>query len=138
MAKKLWGGRFKKAIDKDFEEFSKSIQYDYKLARVDVFHSIIHATALSGNGLLNKKETKTIINALNEIIKDIDSGSFKPNLSSEDIHTDIHNRLEKKIGKLSAKVHTLRSRNDQIVFNEKFYCLNEAISIKDLLSDVLN
>ena len=138
MAKKLWGGRFKKKIDKDFEEFSKSIQYDFKLARVDVFHSIIHTLALSGSGLLNKKETKTIINALNKIIKEIDLGSFKPDPFSEDIHTDIHNRLQKKIGRLSAKVHTLRSRNDQIVFNEKFYCLNEALSIKDLLGDVLN
>ncbi|MCG2713008.1 MAG: argininosuccinate lyase [Candidatus Omnitrophica bacterium] len=138
MAKKLWGGRFKKKIDKDFEQFSKSIQYDFKLARVDVFHSIIHTLALSGSGLLNKKETKTIIDALNEIIKDIDSGSFKPNLSSEDIHTDIHNRLQKKIGRLSAKVHTLRSRNDQIAFNEKFYCLDEAINIKNLVGDVLN
>lgn len=138
MSKKLWGGRFKKAIDKDFEEFSKSIQYDFKLARVDVFHSIIHTFALSGSGLLNKKETKTIITALNEIIKEIDAGKFKPDMSSEDIHTDIHNRLEKKIGKLSAKVHTLRSRNDQIVFNEKFYCLNEALSIKDSINEVLN
>ena len=138
MAKKLWGGRFKKKIDKDFEEFSKSIQYDFKLARVDVFHSIIHTLALSGSGLLTKKETKTIITALNEIIKEIDSGKFKPDMSSEDIHTDIHNRLDKKIGKLSAKVHTLRSRNDQIVFNEKFYCLNEALNIKDLLGEVLN
>ncbi|MCK4994694.1 MAG: argininosuccinate lyase [Candidatus Omnitrophica bacterium] len=137
MSKKLWGGRFKKAIDKDFEKFSKSIQYDFKLARVDVFHSIIHTFALSGSGLLNKKETKTIISALNEIIKEIDAGKFKPDMSSEDIHTDIHNRLEKKIGKLSAKVHTLRSRNDQIVFNEKFYCLDEAISIKDLINEVL-
>ena len=137
MAKKLWGGRFKKKIDKDFEEFSKSIQYDYKLARVDVFHSIIHTLALSGSNLLNAGETKTIIKALNEVISEIDCGKFKPNLSSEDIHTDIHNRLEKKIGKLSAKVHTLRSRNDQIVFNEKFYCLNEAISIKESLAEVL-
>jgi argininosuccinate lyase len=138
MAKKLWGGRFKKKIDKDFEEFSKSIQYDYKLARVDVFHSIIHTLALSGSGLLNKNETKKIISALNEIIKEIDLGKFKPDLSSEDIHTDIHNRLEKKVGKLSAKVHTLRSRNDQIVFNEKFYCLDEALSIKKLINDVIN
>ncbi len=137
MSKKLWGGRFKKSIDKDFEEFSKSIQYDYKLARVDVFHSIIHTFALSGSGILNKKETNTIIIALNEIIKEIDLGKFKPDMTSEDIHTDIHNRLQKKIGSLSAKVHTLRSRNDQIVFNEKFYCLDEAINIKNLINNVL-
>jgi len=138
MSKKLWGGRFKKKIDKEFEEFSKSIQYDYKLARVDVFHSIIHTIALSGSKLLKDSERKKIISALGGIIKEIDTEKFKPNLSSEDIHTDIHNRLEKKIGKLAAKVHTLRSRNDQIAFNEKFYCLNEAISIRELIGSALN
>jgi len=137
MAKKLWGGRFKKKINPDFEEFSKSIQYDYKLARIDVFHSIIHTTALTGSKLLTNAESQKIITALNSIIREIDSGKFKPDLKSEDIHTDIHNRLEKKIGKLAAKVHTLRSRNDQIVFNEKFFCLNEALSIKEALKKVI-
>ncbi|MFH1460712.1 MAG: argininosuccinate lyase [Candidatus Omnitrophota bacterium] len=138
MAKKLWGGRFKKKIDSDFEEFSKSIHYDYKLARVDVFHSIIHTGALRGSKLLTKQESTKIVNALNSIIREIDNGKFKPNPRSEDIHTDIHNRLEKKIGKLAAKVHTLRSRNDQIAFNEKFYCLNEALNIRELLKNVIN
>ncbi len=138
MAKKLWGGRFKKPIDSDFEEFSKSIQYDYKLARIDVFHSIIHALALGGSNLLTKAETKKILDALNAIIKDIDSGKFSYDKDSEDIHTDIHNRLEKKIGALAAKVHTLRSRNDQIVFNEKFYCLDEALNIQGLLKSLVD
>lgn len=137
MAKKLWGGRFKKKIDRDFEEFSKSIHYDFKLARIDVFHSIIHTFALGGSKILSKKETKNIISALNDILKEIDSGKFKPDPASEDIHTDIHNRLEKKIGKLAQKVHTMRSRNDQIVFNEKFYCLNEALNIKESLTALL-
>ena len=138
MAKKLWGGRFRKPIDSDFEEFSKSIQYDYKLARIDVFHSIIHALALGGSKLLTKAETKKILNALNVIICEIDAGKFSYDESSEDIHTDIHNRLEKKIGALAAKVHTLRSRNDQIVFNEKFYCLDEALNIQGLLKSLVD
>jgi argininosuccinate lyase len=138
MAKKLWGGRFKKKIDSDFEEFSKSIQYDYKLARIDVFHSIIHTLALGGSNLLTKIEARKILDALNLIIKDIDSKKFTPDMSSEDIHTDIHNRLEKKIGGLAAKVHTLRSRNDQIVFNEKFYCLDEALNIQCLLKGLID
>ncbi|MFH1061402.1 MAG: argininosuccinate lyase [Candidatus Omnitrophota bacterium] len=138
MAKKLWGGRFKKNIDRDFEEFSKSIQYDYKLARIDVFHSIIHTLALGGSKLLTKSETKKILDALNSIIKDIDTKKFTPDMSSEDIHTDIHNRLEKKIGLLADKVHTLRSRNDQIVFNEKFYCLDEALNIQGLLKSLID
>ncbi|MBU4478552.1 MAG: argininosuccinate lyase, partial [Candidatus Omnitrophica bacterium] len=137
MSKKLWGGRFKGRIDADFEAFSRSIHYDYKLARIDVFHSIIHTFALSGSKILTKKETKTIIDALNAILKDIDDGVFKANPDSEDIHTDIHNRLEKKIGNLAAKVHTMRSRNDQIVFNEKFYCLDEALNIREKLSAVI-
>lgn len=138
MAKKLWGGRFKKKIDSDFEQFSKSIQYDYKLARIDVFHSIIHALALGGSKLLTKTETQKILDALNSIISDIDAKKFIPEMSSEDIHTDIHNRLEKKIGGLAAKVHTLRSRNDQIVFNEKFYCLDEALNIQGLLKSLID
>ncbi len=137
MSRKLWGGRFKKKIDPDFEEFSKSIQFDYKLARIDLFHSIIHAFALRGNKIITSKESKNIIAALNEILKEIDSGKFRPDLSSEDIHTDIHNRLEKKIGALALKVHTMRSRNDQIVFNEKFYCLDQAITIQERLKELI-
>ncbi len=133
MAKKLWGGRFKKPIDKDFEKFSQSIQYDYKLARVDVFHSLLHTFALRGSKLLTNDEAKKIISALYGIQKKIDKGEFVPDMNSEDIHTDVHNRLEKKIGRLANKVHTLRSRNDQIAFNEKLYSLNEAIAVKDLL-----
>ncbi|MBI4844965.1 MAG: argininosuccinate lyase [Candidatus Omnitrophica bacterium] len=137
MSKKLWGGRFKKKIDADFENFSKSIQYDYKLARIDVFHSIIHTMALNGSKLITKFEAKKISEALNSILSEIDAGKFKPDMESEDIHTDIHNRLEKKIGKLAAKVHTFRSRNDQIVFNEKFYCLEESLNIKEAISNLI-
>lgn len=135
MSKKLWGGRFRKKMDKDFEEFSKSIQYDYKLAEFDVLYSFCHVVALKEAGILDKKEGDKLFTALKEIENQIAQGKFKPGLSCEDIHTDIRNRVEKKAGKLALKLHSLRSRNDQIVFDEKFYCLIAAFEIALALSD---
>ena len=99
MIKKLWGGRFKKKIDKDFFQFQKSIQYDYKLAEYDIYHSIIHVTALKESGLLTNAEAKILTIALNEIFKEVREEKFKPNMGAEDIHSDIQNRVEKKVGK---------------------------------------
>jgi argininosuccinate lyase len=141
MAKKLWGGRFKKEVDKDFFEFQKSIQYDYKLAEYDIYHSIIHVIALKKSGILTKDEADRLIKALNDIFKEVLKGTFKPDLTAEDIHTQIQDRVEKKVGKLVLKLHTLRSRNDQVVFDEKWYCYKEAVtilSLLNLLSSALN
>ncbi|UCD16019.1 MAG: argininosuccinate lyase [Candidatus Omnitrophota bacterium] len=134
MAKKLWGARFKKDTDKDFEEFSKSIQYDYKLAQYDIYHSIIHVNALVDSSILTKDEGSRLISVLRQILREIEEGEFKPDLECEDIHSDIQNRVEKKAPKLAAKLHTLRSRNDQIVFDEKVYCLNEVEELGKLLT----
>jgi len=134
MAKKLWGGRFKKAIDKGFFEFQKSIQYDYKLAEYDIYHSIIHVIALKEAQILTSGEAAKLISALNDIFKEIKEGKLKPDLSAEDIHTFIQNRVEKKVGKPALKLHTLRSRNDQVVFDEKWYCYKEGVSILALLN----
>ncbi|HLD41090.1 MAG TPA: argininosuccinate lyase [Candidatus Omnitrophota bacterium] len=137
MAKKLWGGRFKKETDKDFFEFQKSIQYDYKLALYDLRHSLIHISALKKSGILTNEEWQKLNSALSLIEKEIKENKFKPNLQSEDIHTEIQNRVEKKVGKLAQKLHTLRSRNDQIAFDEKNYCGIEACNIADYLSEVI-
>lgn len=135
--KKLWGGRFKKKIDKQFYRFQKSIHYDYKLAEYDIYHSLIHVSALGGSGLLTREEEKKLLKALREVLDEIKKQGFKPHLKSEDIHTDIHNRVGKKVGKLALKLHSLRSRNDQIVFDEKMYCLKEYSDILRLLSGFL-
>ncbi|MDO8749126.1 MAG: argininosuccinate lyase [Candidatus Omnitrophota bacterium] len=137
MAKKLWGGRFKKEIDIDFFEFQKSIQYDYRLALYDVTHSQIHILALKDAGILTPKEEKKLHFALQEIYTEIKENKFKPNLQSEDIHTEIQNRVEKKVGKLADKLHTLRSRNDQIAFDEKFYCRKQSLEIEKLILEVI-
>jgi argininosuccinate lyase len=133
MAKKLWGGRFTKKTDKDFEVFSKSIQYDYKLARYDILYSLIHVTALEKVGILKAAESLKLVKALGGILKDVKTGKFKPDLSTEDIHTEIQNRVEKKVGKLALKLHSLRSRNEQVVFDEKWYCLESSLEIGELL-----
>jgi argininosuccinate lyase len=138
MVKKLWGGRFKKPIDKDFFEFQKSIHYDYKLVEYDLYHSIIHVIALREAGIINVGEAKILTSALNEVAKEVNDGKFKPNLNAEDIHTDIQNRVQKKVGNLAHKLHTLRSRNDQIVFDEKWYCYKEGVYISGELNILLN
>ena len=137
MSKKLWGGRFKEEIDKDFFQFQKSIHYDYKLAEYDIYHSTIHISALKEAKILTKSEADRLTNALMSIFNEIKEGTYKQNSNSEDIHTDIQNRVEKKVGKLAQKMHTLRSRNDQIAFDEKWYCYKEGIYILSLLNVVL-
>ncbi|MCK5494721.1 MAG: argininosuccinate lyase, partial [Candidatus Omnitrophica bacterium] len=137
MSKKLWGGRFKEEIDKDFFQFQKSIHYDYKLAEYDIYHSTIHISALKEAKILTSDEADRLTNALMSIFNEIKEGTYKQNSNSEDIHTDIQNRVEKKVGKLAQKMHTLRSRNDQIAFDEKWYCYKEGIYILSLLNVVL-
>ncbi len=138
MAKKMWGGRFKKKIDPDFDSFQKSIHYDYNLAKYDIYHSKIHIEALEGAGVITKAEANKIFSALNKVLDDINKNKFKINADSEDIHTDIQNKIEKKIGKLAHKLHTLRSRNDQIVFDEKWYCYAEGLHLLRLLNACMN
>jgi len=135
--KKLWGGRFKKEIDKDFFEFQKSIQYDHKLAEYDIYHSTIHVQALSLAGILTKEEEQKLLGALRQILSEVKSDTFVPDYDCEDIHSDIQNRVKEKVGELSLKLHTMRSRNDQVVFDEKIYVLNEYIEISQLLSNLL-
>ncbi len=136
MGKKLWGGRFEKKIDQDFDAFQKSIQYDYKLAEYDVMHSLIHIAALKEAGILKLEEFSKLSKALKEIAEEIKAGHFKHDLSCEDIHSDIQNRVEKKAGDLALKLHTLRSRNDQVAFDERFYCFEKALDIFDGLISV--
>ncbi|MFH1440593.1 MAG: argininosuccinate lyase [Candidatus Omnitrophota bacterium] len=122
MAKKLWGGRFSKQIDPLVEEFSRSIQYDYKLGEYDVLGSILHVKILKKSGYLTKQEADKLHKELKSIYDSIINGAFKPDNKSEDIHTNIQNILEKKLGNTALKLHTARSRNDQVVFAEKCYC----------------
>src|SRR3989338_3673922 len=122
MKKKLWGGRFKKSQDPEFENFSSSIHFDYVLAKYDTLGSIAHAKMLGKCGIIPKKDAVTIVKGLNAIFKEVQTGRFIYDFTAEDIHTNIQNALEKKIGKPALKLHTARSRNDQVALDTRMYC----------------
>ncbi len=126
---KLWGGRFSKKTNKLVEEFTKSIQFDQKLAKYDVIGSLIHIDILKEAGLLTTEEYQTLKSGLEKIQKEISAGTLIPNPPFEDIHSYIQDQLEKKVGNVASKLHTCRSRNDQIVFDIKMYSL-------DMLADI--
>ncbi|MDD4955945.1 MAG: argininosuccinate lyase [Candidatus Omnitrophica bacterium] len=134
MAKKLWGGRFTKKTDPSVEEFSKSISYDYKLAKYDLLGSLSHVGILKKTGYLTSEEAKKLEEALDSIFFSINNKTFKFDRAVEDIHTDIQNKLQKKVGDLVLKLHTARSRNDQVVFATKLYC---KVEIKELYAGIV-
>jgi len=137
MRKKLWGARFKKKIDQDFFQFQKSIQYDYKLAEYDLLHSLIHIAALAKCKIIKKEEHLKLAKALNKIMLQVKKEKFKSDLSAEDIHTEVQNMVEAQVGTIAQKLHTLRSRNDQVVFDEKCFCVVSGTAILKLIGSVL-
>ncbi len=122
MGKKLWGGRFGEKTNPLAEEFTRSIQYDYKLAEYDLLGSLAHVSILNNGEYLTSDETKKIEDALRSILNSVRKNEFKFDPKAEDIHTSIQNALQKKVGDLALKLHTARSRNDQVVFATKLYC----------------
>lgn len=122
---KLWGSRFKGKTDKLADKFSFSISYDYRLAKYDCLGSIAHATMLGNSGIISKSNSSKIVSGLKKILKQIETNKFKFDPKAEDIHTNIQNVLKKLIGPAADKLHTARSRNDQIVLDMKMYCMDE-------------
>lgn len=136
MKSKMWGGRFNKKTDHLVEEFTKSIQFDKKLAEYDCIGSIAHIGILKKAGLLSADEHKKLESGLKEILISIQKGNFKVDESFEDIHSYIQYLLEKKAGPAALKLHTCRSRNDQVVFDTKYYCKCNLIHTEKLLIEL--
>lgn len=126
--KSLWGGRFNEPTDTLVEEFTSSINFDKCLYKYDIEGSIAHASMLSEVGILEEKEAEKIINGLKEIESDIDNEHFEWIVSYEDVHMNIESALIEKIGELGKKLHTGRSRNDQVATDIKLY-LRDAIFV---------
>ena len=139
MAKKntSWGGRFKKQTAKKAQEFSSSIDIDNKLYKEDILGSIAYAEALQAAGVLNKSELSKIKSGLKKIKQKIESGKFNWQETLEDVHMNIESSLEKIIGSAARKLHTGRSRNDQVVTDLKLYLLEKSKDIQICLSDLL-
>ncbi|MBN1472797.1 MAG: argininosuccinate lyase [Syntrophaceae bacterium] len=125
---KPWGGRFKQLTDKDVEIFQASIEFDRRLYHYDIEGSIAHARMLAKQKLITGTDLKLIIRSLKDILHDIDSGTFIFSADDEDIHMAVEKNLIERIGETGGKLHTGRSRNDQIALDMRLY-LREQIAV---------
>jgi len=130
---KPWGGRFTAATNELVEEFTASIPYDWRLYPYDIAGSIAHTDMLAKTNIITRKEARRINKGLEDILREIASGSFSFKIELEDIHMNIENRLIEKIGPVGGKLHTARSRNDQVALDIRMYLRDEIADIHGLL-----
>jgi argininosuccinate lyase len=133
MAKKPWAGRFTEATSKSVERYTESISYDKRLWRYDIEGSIAHARMLAKQGIIAKKESGCIVKGLKEVYREIDEGRFVFSEELEDIHMNIESALIEMIGDAGGKLHTARSRNDQVALDIRLYLRAETDEICGLL-----
>ncbi len=131
--KKLWEGRFNKETDKLLEQFNASINFDKRMYDEDIAGSIAHSRMLAKQGIITADEQKEIENGLLQIKNEIESGNFIFKISDEDIHMAIEKRLTEIIGSTAGKLHTARSRNDQVALDIRLYVRKETGNIRNLL-----
>ena len=136
MSKKLWGGRFLKQTDKEVESFTASIHFDKRLFRYDIEGSVAHAMMLAKQGIISKREGKIIVAALKDIRKDMERGDFSFQEGDEDIHMVVEKALIAKIGDVGGKLHTARSRNDQVALDMRLYLREEVTEILKILAEL--
>ncbi len=134
--KKLWGGRFKKDISDTMLDFVSSISFDKKLVKYDIQGSIAHAKMLKKCKIIADNEANQIIRGLNIILNEVNTGELTVDDQAEDIHTWVENQLMKKIGNIAGKLHTARSRNDQVALDERMYLKEEIIVIQQNLKSL--
>jgi argininosuccinate lyase len=127
--KKLWGGRFASATAHSVEAFTASIAVDSRLYRYDIMGSIAHAKMLAKQGIVPAGEVRKIVRGLTAIEHEIESGKFAFSAADEDIHMNIERRLSEKIGAAGGKLHTARSRNDQVALDMRLYLRDEVATI---------
>ena len=133
----LWGGRFTKETDQLVYNFNASISFDQKFYKQDIRGSIAHVTMLASVGVLTEEERDQIIDGLNSILNDIESGAVEITSEYEDIHSFVEANLIDRIGDVGKKLHTGRSRNDQVALDMKLYTRDEIVDIKYLLKELM-
>ena len=129
----MWSGRFSASASSLLDQFNASIMFDRKLYREDIEGSIAHATMLTKQGILTDEELSQIKNGLAQVLQEIESGEFEWKISDEDLHMGIEKRLTALIGDAGKKLHTARSRNDQVAVDFRRYVLRKNLEIVDAL-----
>ncbi len=132
---KLWGGRFSSETLKEVDAFNASVTFDWKLYPHDLRGSVAHARMLGEQGILSRSEAKKIIDGLEHLRKKIEAGHFEWSLAKEDVHLNIESALIEHLGPLGGKLHTARSRNDQVATDLRLYCREAVRTTLDLLRD---
>ena len=122
---KLWGGRFTKETNQLVHQFNASLSFDIRLYKQDITGSIAHVTMLAKQGILTDDERDSIIAGLQGILADLNENRLQPNEAQEDIHSFVESVLIERIGAVGKKLHTGRSRNDQVALDMKLYIREE-------------
>ena len=133
----MWDGRFKKEIDSKTNDFNSSISFDCRLYKQDITGSIMHAKMLSKQGIISKEDEIKIENGLLSILEDLENGTLEIDKNAEDIHMFVEAELTKRIGESGKKVHTARSRNDQVALDLKLYIKEEISNLKLLVKKLM-
>ena len=134
---KLWTGRFQKEISKTTNDFNSSISFDSRMYKEDITGSIAHATMLGQCGIIEKEQADIICKGLQEILADIESGRLSIDMEAEDIHTFIEGELTKRLGDNGKRLHTARSRNDQVALDVRLYLRNQIDELKSLVKGLI-
>lgn len=130
---KLWGGRFAKNTDKSVDDFNSSIRFDSRLYKQDIYGSMAHAVMLGKCGIIPEEDSRLIRKTLLEILTDIENGKIEFETDAEDIHMNIEKILISRIGDTGKRLHTGRSRNDQVALDIRMYLKDEIIEISKML-----
>ena len=137
-ASRLWGGRFEKSTDEMINEFQASIGFDKRMYREDIAGSIAHAKMLAAQKIISDDDAKKICAGLENILKKIDAGEFNFSVALEDIHMNVEKALTDEIGAAGGRLHTARSRNDQVALDTHLYMRNQVREVQKLILDLQN
>ncbi|KJS75788.1 MAG: argininosuccinate lyase [Desulfotomaculum sp. BICA1-6] len=133
---KLWGGRFQKETDQMVDDFHSSISFDCRLYKYDITGSMAHARMLARVGIIAPGEAEAIVTGLQQILDDIEAGRVEFSVTAEDIHMNVEQMLIERIGEVGKKLHTARSRNDQVALDVRMYLRDEIDAVTALLADL--
>ena len=134
----MWAGRFSKALDKKADDFNSSISFDSRMYKQDITGSIAHASMLAKQGIISVADCELIIEGLAAILADLESGKLDFDMNCEDIHMFIEAELTSRIGDAGKKLHTARSRNDQVALDVRLYLRDKSAEIVELISELID
>ncbi|MBR4662036.1 MAG: argininosuccinate lyase, partial [Clostridia bacterium] len=134
---KLWAGRSSGSVDPTADDFNSSIRVDSRMIEEDIKGSVAHATMLGAKGIIPAHDAESIVSALGSILDDVKSGALAVDPKAEDVHTFVESVLTERIGDAGKKLHTARSRNDQVALDTRLYLKKEAKTVLDLVYELI-